>query len=254
MKRILVWTAAALLLLSGLYIAFAPSPEEKAVTKAAELKQIQEAPVEVADEVVQEPKPEKVLLDHVPLLQQMPELPRGCEVTSLAMLLGHAGVPADKMTLARQIAKVPFREGALRGNPNAGFVGNMYTFEESGYGVYHQPIAALAEKYLPGRVVDLSGKSFAEVLQSLDQGTPVWIVTNSTFAQLDESAFSTWQTSGGPVKITYREHSVVIVGYDATHIYVNDPLNGSAAVPKNRAAFEQAWLQMGSQAITYSPV
>ncbi|WLR54073.1 C39 family peptidase [Mesobacillus subterraneus] len=51
------------------------------------------------------------------------------------------------------------------------------------------------------------------------------------------------------MKITYREHSVLIVGYDEESIYVNDPLDsdGYKAVP--RVPFEKAWVQMGSQAI-----
>src|SRR4051794_39043811 len=48
-----------------------------------------------------------VLLD-VPYIGQNPELPRGCEVTSLAMMLNYVGVSADKMTLASKIEKVPF--------------------------------------------------------------------------------------------------------------------------------------------------
>lgn len=85
---------------------------------------------------------------NAPYIQQMPQLPRGCEVTSLAMLLQHAGVKVDKMTLAKQVKKVPFRQNGLYGNPYKGFVGNMYTFTQSGYGVYYPPVYELAQKYI----------------------------------------------------------------------------------------------------------
>lgn len=192
----------------------------------------------------------KTLIDGVPHISQLPELERGCEVTSLTMLLQYEGIPADKMTLAKEIHKLPFRdENYVRSNPYDGFVGDIYTFSQSGYGVYHGPVADLAEKYLPGKIKDVTGNSIDQVYSLLDSGSPVWVIINSTFAPLPESEFTVWDTNTGKVKITYNEHSVLIVGYDEKFIYVNDPLASSGYKAVARRPFEQAWEQMGSQAI-----
>jgi len=194
---------------------------------------------------------EKVILSNVPLIQQLPELDRGCEVTSLAMMLQYAGVSVDKMTLANEIKKVDFIDDGVRGNPNEGFVGNIYTFSESGYGVYHGPLFQLAEKYLPNKAVDLTGKNIEEIYKSVKAGKPVVMITNATFAPLDEAEFTTWETNSGDVSITYNEHCVVLIGYDQESVYIRDPLEDSLDVKVPRETFEQAWVQMGSQAISY---
>ncbi|QWU43513.1 MULTISPECIES: C39 family peptidase [Bacillus] len=194
---------------------------------------------------------EKVILSNVPLIQQLPELDRGCEVTSLAMMLQYAGVSVDKMKLANEIKKVNFLDDGVRGNPNEGFVGNIYTFSESGYGVYHGPLFQLAKKYLPNEAVDLTGKSIEEMYKSVKAGQPVVMISNATYAPLDEDEFTTWETNSGDVFITYNEHCVVLVGYDKESVYIRDPLDDSLDVKVPRGNFEQAWVQMGSQAISY---
>ncbi|WP_454015919.1 C39 family peptidase [Bacillus sp. Marseille-Q7846] len=194
---------------------------------------------------------EKVILSNVPLIQQLPELDRGCEVTSLAMMLQYAGITVDKMKLANEIKKVDFMNDGVRGNPNEGFVGNIYTFSESGYGVYHGPLFQLAKKYLPNKAVDLTGKGIEEMYKSVKAGQPVVMITNATFAPLDEDEFTTWETNSGDVSITYNEHCVVLIGYDKEFVYIRDPLSDSLDVKVPRESFEKAWIQMGSQAISY---
>ncbi|QWG42066.1 peptidase C39 family protein [Bacillus mycoides] len=193
---------------------------------------------------------ESALITEVPFIRQLPELPRGCEVTSLTMLLQHKGVQVDKMQLASEIHRVPFKQDGLHGNPYEGFVGNIYTKAEPGYGVYNQPIFNLAEKYVPEKVINLTGRDVQDLYKVISSGSPVWVIINTTFKPLAESSFETWNTSSGKVKITYYEHSVVVIGYDQNFVYVNDPLanNPRKAVP--RAEFEKAWEQMGKQAIT----
>ncbi len=198
---------------------------------------------------------DSVLLD-APVINQMPELPRGCEVTSLAMLLQYAGIQADKMVLAEQIKKdpTPYRKEngqVYFGHPNDGFVGDMYSYQNPGLGVYHRPIAQLAQNYLPGKIYDFTGADFEEIKRQLSDERAVWVIINTAYKHLEPSFFQTWQTPTGPIDITYKEHSVLITGYDANFVYFNDPLTGV----KNKKApikeFEDSWVQMGRQAITY---
>lgn len=200
---------------------------------------------------------EKVLLD-APIIKQFPELPRGCEVTSLAMLLQYNGIETNKMDLAAKITKdpIPLRKENGRiywGNPNNGFIGDMYSYSNPGYGVYHQPIKALAEQFLPGQIIDLTGREFVELKTYLSLDIPIWVIINTTFKKLPENAFETWETPDGEVKVTYKEHSVLITGYDEKKVYFNDPLTGIKNRSVSTADFIEAWKQMGSQAITYQP-
>lgn len=198
---------------------------------------------------------DQVLLD-APIIKQFPELPRGCEVTSLAMLLQYKGIKTDKVDLAAKIKKdtTPLKKenGLIYwGNPNNGFIGDMYSYNNPGLGVYHKPIKELAEQFLPGQIIDLTGSNFEELKKYLSQDVPIWIIINTTYKKLPDTAFETWQTPEGEMKITYKEHSVLITGYDEQNIYFNDPINGV----KNRAAlkedFIEAWEQMGKQAVTF---
>ncbi|MFD1706774.1 C39 family peptidase [Siminovitchia sediminis] len=199
---------------------------------------------------------DKVLLD-LPVVHQLPELPRGCEVTSLAMLLESAGTSVDKMELAEKVKKdsSPYvvKDGKVYfGNPHHGFVGDMYNFDNPGLGVYHGPIMELGETYLSGRMVNLTGESFEELKVPLSDGRPVWVIINAEYRELPDSYFEVWETASGPVKITKKEHSVLITGYDQNYVYFNDPLTGK----KNKKApindFKKSWVQMGSQALTYT--
>jgi uncharacterized protein YvpB len=60
---------------------------------------------------------------NAPIYRQFPQLPRGCEVTSLSMLVNYVGKHLDKMTLSYQIHKVTYWIGRYHSNPHDGFVG-----------------------------------------------------------------------------------------------------------------------------------
>lgn len=199
------------------------------------------------------------LILEVPFVRQMPELIRGCEVTSLSMLLKYIGIDADKMILAQQIDKdnTPYKivdNTIYYGDPSVGFIGSMSDGTKPGYGANHAPIFKLLEKYVKIRAIDLTGADFDSIYFFLNQNSPVWVITNTDLKKLNENEFYTWLTpSGKTIRATNKEHSVLITGYDNDYIYINDPL----AVQPNKKVikndFIQAWEQMGKQAVTYIP-
>ncbi|MCL2698969.1 MAG: C39 family peptidase [Defluviitaleaceae bacterium] len=192
-------------------------------------------------------------IENVPMILQNPELPRGCEVTSLAMLLQFHGVRGvTKTDLADRVNKdeTPHRREGGRiyaGNPNTGFVGDMTNMQNFGYGVYHGPIYELARYYRPTSTMNLTGAYFDALQRIITMNRPVWIITNATHRRLPDSDFETWITPLGEISITRWQHSVLITGYDEDFIYFNDPLSGARSMPRND--FIMAWEQMGRQVI-----
>ena len=197
----------------------------------------------------------------VPAQDQLPQLPNGCEVTSLSMLLTAAGRPVDKLELAarepRDPTPVTYRPESRSsdldqvvswGNPNTGFVGNP---AGSGFGIYHAPLSRLLNQYLPGRSLDLTGQPITALQNQLARGIPAVAWVTTTLQPVND--WVSWQSPTGPVRATRYEHAVLVVGYDATHVYINNPLTGEGSQPVNRDQFLGAWQQLGDQALSVTP-
>ncbi len=184
-------------------------------------------------------------IPNVPMTYQMPELPRGCEVTSLNMLLNFNGFATDKMTLAEEVKKSPHKYDDL----NNGFVGNMYNYDEHGIGVYVEPIFELAKQYT-NNSVNLTGTDFNNLYYYLDNDMPIWVITTSRYTSLTPSDYYTWTIPNGEkVDVTYKMHSVLVTGYDENYIYVHDPYTGSYK-KANKNNFIHVYNQMGKQSLT----
>jgi uncharacterized protein YvpB len=201
----------------------------------------------------QPPRPTNMILD-VPIISQKPELKNGCEVTSLAMLLRYAGRDVDKLTLARQVKKDPEplvqKNGDIKewGDPNKGFVGDM-TGKRKGFAVYNKPLEELLRRYMGERTVNLTGRTYQALLDSVAARRPVVIWTTGDFTLPTE--WERWHKDGRPIAAPFDEHVVLLVGYDQRYAYVNDPLSGDKQRRVSHQALKRSWEALGRQAITY---
>lgn len=196
----------------------------------------------------------KTILD-VPLISQKPELKYGCEVTSLAMVLQHAGIKVDKMDLANEIKKdtTPLstnKSGDIIqwGDPKEGFVGDI-TGKNKGYAVHVQPLQELMERYLPNRTVNLTGKPFNTVLTQIKLGKPVVVWTTGDYRLPDR--WESWKHDTKKITAPLDLHAVVIVGLEDKYIYINDPLTVKKAHKVSQDTFIQSWEALGKQALSY---
>lgn len=191
---------------------------------------------------------------NVPAQNEHPQLENGCEIVSLSMLLTAVGHPVDKTVLASELTYDPTplvknKNGQIVswGNPNVGFVGSITNYS-NGFGVYHGPIASLLNKIMPNQAVDLTGDPINEILGFVAAGRPVVMWTTFTFAPTTN--WVSWSSPEGVVHTTLLEHAVLLVGYNQTTFFVNNPANGQQNEPVNRQNFIASWQSLGSQAVT----
>lgn len=184
----------------------------------------------------------------VPLENQLPDLPNGCEVTSLSMLLNYYHINVTKDDLAQKINHVSSYsdDGKYRGNPNEGFVGYM-SQANAGWCVYNQPLYDVASKYT-NRIRNATGDDFIQIIHLVSSGHPVMIITTLKFSRVKD--MQTWHTKQGNVHVTPSSHACVITGYNRKKkvVYVNDPYgvkNRVVSWNNLRASYDQ----QGKQAL-----
>lgn len=209
--------------------------------------------------------PQSSKLINVTNIRQNPELPTGCETTSLAMLLNHLGYNVSKTTLADNYLskqKFYYQNGVLHGADfTTTFAGDPR--DSSSYGCYAPCIVNAANKYLSSvggtvRAYNISGSDLDTLLKNyIDKNKPVliWITySGGSYNTLPASYLTTvWITpQGKQVQWRCNEHCVVLTGYESsggsiTKIKVSDPLYGNVAY--DYAKLKTRFNEMGRQSV-----
>lgn len=180
---------------------------------------------------------------------QKPELPSGCEVTSLAVVLNYYGFVVDKVELSD---KYLIKSSRADVTFDDAYVGDPKT---NGFCCYAPVIVRTAEKYFRENIIteyvaeDLTGTGFEELFYEVYNGRPV-IVWSSISMSRDPSFVYKWTTPDGTkVFFDSYEHCVVLTGYDKNNglVFVADPLRGNVEYPLGR--FSEIYDLMGMRAV-----
>lgn len=180
-------------------------------------------------------------------LLQNPELPSGCEVTSLTAALNYLGYDVDKMTMTNKYLDM----GAIgETNPNKAFIGTPDN--DGAYGCFAPVIINCANKFLNDisaehMAYDYSNYDLESLFEQIDLGNPV--VIWATIDMLDTYTSAVWNVDGEEVRFPANEHCLLLTGYDYEQsvVHIMDPMKGN--VTYDMALFNYRFNQIGNQAV-----
>ena len=190
------------------------------------------------------------------IIEQYPELPTGCEITAMTMVLNYYGYNVDKVTMAMDyMPKVQAEfyrseDGRLIGPDLENFFVGDPT-QETGYICGTGAIVTAANAYLMDVGSDLTAVAMKhaqpeELYDLIDEGTPVviWCTINME----DRAETDGWYREDGTyMEWSTNDHGAVLIGYDEDTVTVADPIYSRITV--SRAQFEKIFAERGGQCV-----
>lgn len=184
----------------------------------------------------------------VNVIYQLPELPTGCEITSLDMVLNYMGYSIDKVTLSdnyldKGTIGIDSYKKVFLGDPK----------DSNSYGCFAPVIVNAANKYLTEQnsslhAYNLTGSELNELFDNIRCGLPV-IIWGSLNPNINITYNNTWIVDSEILKWPANEHCMVLTGFDLANntVTINDPLKGVCTYDYN--AFLEYYVELGRQAV-----
>ncbi len=197
------------------------------------------------------------LIRNVPVIHQFPRFPTGCESVTAVMALNYFGNPISVEQFVEEFLPTS-RDFYVEGGKNFGpspyeyFIGNPKS--SASYGC----MAPVIEKALCACLGDatsvdnLSDMSLEQICDRyIDKDIPV--ILWATIRMLETNPINSWYLSDG-TRFTWpgNEHCMLLVGYDDTKYYFNDPYAGKLVAYDKRLT-EDRFAELGSQALAILP-
>lgn len=191
----------------------------------------------------------------VPQISQYPTLPTGCESVAATMVLQYYGEDIQAEQFAEEWLECDsnfyYEDDTYRGpDPTEVFAGNP--FSKNSYGCFAPVIEkAINENSSLCQAQTIIGESLESLCADyLNQDKPLLIWATMGMRESEEG--NTWILEDGS-EYTWiaGEHCLVLIGYDASHYYLNDPMSG-ATVGYGKEVVEARYAELGSQAVYIS--
>lgn len=178
---------------------------------------------------------------------QYPNMPNGCEVTSLEMLMNYEGFDVSNETLEAYLAK----SGYSNGDPNKAYIGSPYS--RAGFYCYPGPLASCANTYFSNQGVsrqakDITGTNPFGLLNYVifkKKPVAVWYTLDDKAPAYSDRTYR--DVSGQEERLYKNLHCVVVNGVDKGMVNIIDPIRGYRKV--NFLEFSKLYMQMGQRAL-----
>ncbi len=190
----------------------------------------------------------KSIIRNFETVMQNPELPTGCEVTSLCQTLNFLGFDIDKEELADEFMPIDM-EGST--TMDHAYIGDPKL--QDGFGCFPPVIVQTADSYFesvdsPCYAVDMSGIELEKLFYQIEEGRPIiaWVTIDLVELQPEHR----WTTPDGEeMWFSGMQHCVTVYGYDLKKKIVNvaDPLKGNVEYDLER--FTNMFNMIGQKAV-----
>jgi uncharacterized protein YvpB len=199
----------------------------------------------------------------VPIVNQYPEMPVGCEISAANSVLGYMGYKITDTDFAKKYFKYGSetddfgfwydREDIFHGpDPALEFIGNPFGW---GYGTYPETVAKAMNTYFIN-VGTLSKAYVAEGLieedfvRLVEGGVPVVVWATLDMEPFDYRDPAVWLTPKNEEIIWYKgSHTLVLCGCDDDAFYFMDPNDKDEIVAYGKDLFMTRFNEAGKKAI-----
>ena len=179
----------------------------------------------------------------VNIIYQYPDMPSGCEITSLTMTLNYIGINVSNKYLADNYLDT------TEYDMFKSFVGSVY--DDHSFGCFAPVIVKAANSFfmdnnINAEAVDISGSTREEIYDYIEDGDPVIIWNTEDMLPTKNEVY---YIDGNEFIWYDNEHCVVICGYDKNNNNVEIADSIAGKVTRDADTFFQRYEDMLSQAV-----